>query len=193
MSASTYTMVLNIILMGSTLLFSLQPAAATQNTTAEFPQTIQFGETSLQISGVGVLKYLGVISIYDGALYLPPDVGSDKALSDIPKRLEVKYRRSFKAKDFGPATLSGMKKNVAPDTYARLESRIAYHNTLYEDISPGDRVSLTYIPSVGTTLEINGITKGTIVGADFAEALFSMWLGEKPFDGSFKKALLGGE
>jgi hypothetical protein len=96
-----------------------------------------------------------------------------------------------KKKDFGPATIAGIKKNVDPETYARLESRIAYHNGLYDDIAPGDRVSLTYIPAVGTQLEINGTTKGTIEGADFARALFSMWLGEKPFDKNFKRALLG--
>jgi hypothetical protein len=147
--------------------------------------------TTLELSGVGELKYLGFVKLYDGALYLPAGTDNRQVLENIPKRLEVRYVRSFKAKDFGPATIAGIKRNVSPETYSRLASRIAYHNGLYEDIAPGDRVSLTYIPAVGTQLEINGTTKGTIQGADFAQALFSMWLGEKPFDKSFKKALLG--
>ena len=33
--------------------------------------------------------------------------------------------------------------------------------------------------------------KGTIQGADFAAALFSIWLGGKPIDKTLKKQLLG--
>lgn len=168
-----------------------QIAQAGQTQGKDFAPAYESSETVLALSGVGVLRYLGLISIYDGALYLPPEVKPDQVLDDVSKRLEVKYIRSFKAEDFGPATIAGIKKNVDPKTYARLESRIAYHNALYEDIAPGDRVALTYIPFRGTTLEINGEVKGMIQGADFAEALFSMWLGEKPFDKAFKKALLG--
>ena len=183
--------IFNMILLGNLVLTAAQPAAANQRIDTDFPPSYRLRETTLALSGVGVLKYMGFISIYNGALYLPADVRAEQALDDIPKRLEVKYLRSFKAKDFGPATIAGMKKNVNPEMYRQLESRIDYHNVLYEDIAPGDRVSLTYIPSMGTLLEINDIPKGTILGADFAEALFSMWLGEKPFDDRFKKALLG--
>ena len=171
----------------------LQPALATPTANSEFPPQFIADETTFVRSGVGVLKYLGFIRIYNGALYLPENVGTDQALEDVAKRLEVKYLRSFKAEDFGPATIAGLKKNVDPVTYERLASRVAYHNSLYEDILPGDRVSLTYLPSIGTQVEINGRAKGTIEGADFAAALFSLWLGDKPFDSSFKRALLGGK
>jgi hypothetical protein len=175
----------------SALFFFGQQVSASQTVDKVFRPTFKTVNTTLELSGVGELRYLGFVKIYDGALYLPEQADSSQVLDNIPKRLEVRYVRSFKSKDFGPATIAGIKKNVDPETYARLESRIAYHNGLYDDIEPGDRVSLTYIPAVGTQLEINGTTKGTIEGADFARALFSMWLGEKPFDRGFKKALLG--
>lgn len=182
-----------LLIMASVIVLApaWQFAAASQTTEKDFIPSYQVEKTTLELSGVGVLKYLGFIRIYNGALYLPPAVSPDQTLEDVPKRLEVKYLRSFKAQDFGPATIAGIKKNVDPETYARLESRIAYHNSLYEDIAPGDRVSLTYIPSIGTILEVNGNAKGTIKGADFAQALFSMWLGDEPFDTGFKRALLG--
>jgi hypothetical protein len=180
-----------VIVLGMTLFLSGQPVPASQSVAPVFRPAFQTMDTTLKLSGVGELRYMGLIKVYDGALYLPAETSKRQVLEDIPKRLEVRYVRSFKAQDFGPATIAGIKKNVAPETYARLESRIAYHNELYEDIAPGDRVSLTYIPAVGTRLEINGRAKGTIEGADFARALFSMWLGEKPFDKSFKQALLG--
>ena len=58
-------------------------------------------------------------------------------------------------------------------------------------MNPGDRYSLTYIPGKGTTLSLNGVPKGTVDGADFAAALFSIWLGPNPIDSNFKQALLG--
>jgi hypothetical protein len=50
---------------------------------------------------------------------------------------------------------------------------------------------LTYIPGKGTELTLNGKSKGTVEGADFAAALFSIWLGPKPISESLKKELLG--
>jgi hypothetical protein len=180
-----------VVTMGYILFLFGQPVSASQSADSGFRPTFQVMNTTLELSGVGELMYMGFIKIYDGALYLPAETNNSQVLEDIPKRLEVRYVRSFKAKDFGPATTAGIKKNVDPETYAELKSKIAYHNGLYDDIASGDRVSLTYIPAVGTLLEINGTTMGTIEGADFARALFSMWLGEKPFDRSFKRALLG--
>jgi hypothetical protein len=181
------------IVLGLALLLFGRPAPASQTNAPVFRPAFQAMDTPLKLSGVGELKYLGLIKVYDGALYLPEEANKRQMLEDIPKRLEVRYVRSFKAEDLGPATIAGIKKNVAPETYARLESRIAYRNGLYEDIAPKDRISLTYIPAVGTQVEINGAARGTIEGADFARALFSIWLGEAPFDESFKSALLGEE
>jgi chalcone isomerase-like protein len=69
--------------------------------------------------------------------------------------------------------------------------RIEYHNSLYVDVKPGDRYSLTYVPGQGTKLRLNGVERGTIEGADFAAAIFSIWLGAKPMDNKFKRSLLG--
>lgn len=177
------------ILMGTWV--TVTHAQQVRSISPDFNSLYRVQGTTLALSGVGQLRYLGFIRIYDGALYLPNSAAKNKALSDIPKRLEVKYLRSFKADDFGSATIAGIKKNVDAQTYAQLESRIKYHNTLYDDVVTDDRVSLTYHPAMGTQVEINGITKGTVEGADFAAALFSLWLGDKPFDEGFKRSLLG--
>lgn len=173
------------------LMVSSQPTMASQGQANSFDTMFKTDTGTLSLSGVGVLKYLGLIRIYNGALYLPPDVKGEDALQDVSKRLEVEYLRPFKAEDFGTATVAGMRKNVDPETFNRLEDRIDAHNRLYPDIRRGDRVSLTYIPTIGTEVAVNGVAKGTIPGADFAKALFSLWLGEKPFDAGFKRALLG--
>ena len=98
---------------------------------------------------------------------------------------------SIKGKDFGPATDESIAKNVSPQTFKQLRPKIDYHNSLYEDVQPGDRYSLTYIPGKGTELALNGVPKGIIEGADFAAAVFSIWLGPMPISHSFKKQILG--
>jgi hypothetical protein len=40
-------------------------------------------------------------------------------------------------------------------------------------------------------LALNGEPKGTIEGAEFAAAVFSIWLGPDPASESFKKQILG--
>lgn len=145
----------------------------------------------LKIQGTGMLRYLGVFKAYVGALYLEEGSSIADVLSDKPKRLEVEYLHPLKGEDFGITTNKMIARNTDSQTLKRIRSQIDYHNSLYEDVQPGDRYSLTYIPGKGTELALNGKTKGIIKGADFATALFSMWLGEFPMNEPFKKQLLG--
>lgn len=145
----------------------------------------------LKIQGTGLLRYLGFIKAYVGALYLEEGSSLEDVLSDKPKRLEVEYFHSLKGDDFGITTNKAIAKNTDALTLEKIRPQIDYHNSLYEDVQPGDRYSLTYIPGRGTELALNGKSKGIIKGADFASALFSMWLGEFPMNEPFKKQLLG--
>ena len=156
-----------------------------------FDDTYEVEGIRLQIQGTGLFMYLAVIKAYVGALYLQESASVEDVLSDIPKRLEVEYFHALKGKDFGITTNKMIAKNTDSQTLLNIRPQIDYHNGLYEDVEPGDRYSLTYVPGKGTTLALNGKTKGTIEGADFASALFSMWLGNFPMNKSFKKQLLG--
>ena len=144
----------------------------------------------LRLTGAGLLRYWG-FKAYTGALYLEAGASVDDVLSDTAKRIELEYFRAIKGKDFGPATNKSIAQNVDSKTFKRLRPQIDLHNSLYEDVQPGDRYSLTYIPGRGTELALNGEPKGVIEGADFAAAVFSIWLGPKPINNSFKKQILG--
>ena len=156
-----------------------------------FKDTYETGGIRLEVKGTGLLRYLGFIKAYVGALYLEEGSSSDEVLSDKPKRLEVEYFHALKGEDFGLTTNKVIAKNTDAQTLRKIRPQIEYHNSLYEDVRPGDRYSLTYIPGRGTELALNGKTKGIIEGADFASALFAMWLGEFPMNRPFKEQLLG--
>ena len=156
-----------------------------------FPDKYTADRLELELRGYGLLRYMVFVKAYVGGLYLPAGTPADQILSGVSKRLEVAYFHPIKGEDFGQATNKIIAKNVDPVTLERLRPKIEYHNALYEDVKPGDRYSLTYIPGKGTELALNGVPKGIVEGSEFADALFSVWFGPNPIDKSFKKQLLG--
>jgi hypothetical protein len=102
----------------------------------------------------------------------------------------LEYFRAIKGQDFGPATNKSVAKNVDASTLERIRPQIDYHNSLYVDVKPGDRYSLTYIPGRGTELALNNKQKGIIEGDEFAAAIFSIWLGSNPISKSFKRQIM---
>ena len=172
-------------------LLIVPPAGGTEVENVVFDKQVVVGKQALEIKGAGVLRYLRFIKAYAGALYTQPGLTPETVLSDTPKRLEIEYFHALKGKDFGPATYKGLSDNLDAGEIERLRPRIDYHNSLYVDVQPGDRYALTYVPGVGTELALNGKPMGVIEGADFAAAIFSIWLGKNPYDRQFKNALLG--
>ena len=155
-----------------------------------FADEVQAGHITMPLQGVGLAKFLRTINVYAGALYLAPGVAPDRVLEDVPKRLELSYFRAIQAGDFGKAALKVLADNVPEATIARLKPRIEHMHGLYENVQPGDRYQLTYLPGVGTELSLNGVRKGVVEGADFASAYFSIWLGSDPINETLKEGLL---
>ena len=179
-----------IALLAFTICTFIFPLNAAEIEGIRFSDTYVADNTQLRLTGVGLLRYWG-FKAYVGAFYLEEGTPTVSFLSDKAKRIELEYFRSIKGKDFGPATNKSIAKNVDAKTFDRLRPQIEFHNSLYQDVQPGDRYSLTYVPGKGTELALNGQPKGIIEGAEFAAAVFSIWLGPKPMNETFKKQLLG--
>lgn len=178
-----------------TILFWLSIAGTSSAAEIEgvtFANQHRVNETPLVLTGVGLARYLMTIKVYVAALYLREGVKPEGGLSDVPKRLELQYFRAIAGPDFGKAAEEVMARNLPASTLASLRPRIDRLHALYEDVKPGDRYSLTYIPGMGTELALNGKPKGTIEGADFAAAYFSIWLGREPISESLKSQIFRG-
>jgi len=155
-----------------------------------FPDRYQLSGTLLRLIGVGLLRYRVLFKGYVAALYLGEQVPPRRVLEDVPRRLEIEYFWSIPAEGFAEATSRGIARNVDAETQQRLRDRIDQINALYEDVEPGDRYALTYVPGSGTELALNGEPRGVIAGADFSSALFSIWLGDDPLDAKLRDELL---
>jgi hypothetical protein len=154
----------------------------------------QGGPTSvpvLSLRGVGV-KTLFMVRLFIAGLYLPKNVLSQNALdTDVPKEISVKFYAKFSSRDFVNFTLKHIKPNI---TRAEFDSLAQEFNRMAEispDIKAGDTLALLYEPEIGTSFIHNGTVKGTIQGALFSKAVFSTWIGPKPFDHIVKRQVLG--
>ena len=76
--------------------------------------------------------------------------------------------------------------------YGEIKARVMTFNSYFDDMKDGDVVEMTLVPGQGTTIVVNGATKGTIEGDDFGEALVNVWVGDSPPTDEFKKGVLGG-
>jgi len=182
--------IVKIVVLALSVTLLALPVQASDGEKLKFGETYIADGKTLQLAGTGLLRYWG-FKAYTGALYLEAGAPVDDVLLDRAKRIELEYYRAIKGKDLGPATDKFIAKNVDAATYARLRPQIEYHNSLYEDVQPGDRNSLTYVPGRGTELALNGEPKGIIEGAEFAAAVFSIWLGPNPINNAFKNQILG--
>ena len=98
----------------------------------------------------------------------------------------------FRADEFANATTEGITRGTDPETFASIRGSIDRINQLYEDVEPGDRYALTYVPGIGTELALNGRQLGLVEGEDFSAALFAIWIGDDPLDESLREQLLAG-
>jgi hypothetical protein len=174
------------------LLLLALPASASRIEGVDFADRISVGEVDLELQGMALLRYKVFFKAYVAALYLAPDVETERVLADVPRRLEIEYFWEIPAHLFVEATREGIEKNVDRATFEAIAPRIERFNSFYADVRPGDRYQLTYRPGVGTELALNGEPRGLVEGADFAAALFSIWLGDDPFSESMKQQLLVG-
>jgi len=165
--------------------------AGTPEASAAFAPTWTRNGITLSLRGAGMLTYLGFYRVLEAGLYLPAGTPSDRALSDIARRIEIHYLNDYNREDFMESTRISIRKNLTPEDFERMLPRIDRFNDLYESVNRGDSYALTYIPGLGTSLELNGAIKGVIPGSDFAAALFAIWLGDQPLAPRLRDALLG--
>jgi hypothetical protein len=167
-----------------------RPSAARELEGVRFADLYRRGDVTMRLNCVGLLRYKVFIKAYVAALYLGDDVDPGDVLADVPKRLELSYFWSISGPKFGKAGDEILAQNVDAETLARLRPRLDRLNALYQDVKPGDRYSLTYVPGVGTELALNDRPLGLIEGADFGSAYFRIWLGDRPLDSGLRDRLL---
>lgn len=153
----------------------------------KMPDTTTVDGQELKLKGMG-LRSKFVFDVYVAGLYLADP--SKDALSDQARQVKIVMLRELSKDQIADAIKEGFQKNAASDM-PKLKDRLDKLMGVLESAKKGDTLTLTYVPGKGTLVSGRGKDLTTIEGADFANALFSVWLGKSPVDEDLKKGMLG--
>ena len=147
---------------------------------------------TLLLNGMALRKKM-IFKVYVAGFYLPKkEKSSEKILSADTCRVTIMhFLRSVGAGKINGAWYDGLEDNT-PGHSKELKAKFDVLAKYMEKMKDGGRIIFSYLPGKGTEVKVNGNVKGTIEGKDFADALFSCWIGKKPGPGEgFKEDLLG--
>jgi hypothetical protein len=180
----------NLLAVGLSLAAAL--ALAAELAGVKVPDSIEAGGKTLKLNGAGLRKKV-VFKVYVAGLYLEHP-GKDAAAvvsSDEVKSIRLHILRTLDAAKITEAISEGFERNSRAQM-ASLKARLERFNAMFPNVVEGDEIVMTYVPGKGTVVTAKGAEKGVVEGKDFADALFSVWLGANPVQEDLKKALLGG-
>ncbi|MGH9418522.1 MAG: chalcone isomerase family protein [Thermoanaerobaculia bacterium] len=149
------------------------------------------GQT-LVLNGLGLRKKF-FIKVYVGGLYLGTKSSNPAAIlaADSPRRMVMSFLYSVSKDQMCDAWQEGLDANT-PNASAEVKAGFKTLCSWMEPIPKTNKLVLTYVPGTGTTVEVNGKSKGTLPGKATADAIVSTWIGPKPAVGDdFKNAVLG--
>ena len=157
----------------------------------QIPAVVNTNGKVLALNGTGLGKKL-LARVYVIGLYLEKKMTDPRAVitSDQTKRIALVMLRNVSREQFVSAVERGMVRNSSipmPSLRSRLDSL----EQALPALQKGNQIDLTYVPGTGTVVRGQG-RELKIPGKDFAEALFSVWLGPHA-DSNLRHELLGGD
>lgn len=155
------------------------------------PDTASVGGSTVNLNGIGLReKYF--LDIYVGGLYLTTKThdGNTAINADEPKKIVMHFiykevTNAQIAETFGEQ----MEKN--PSVKAQSANFTTIESWMPASVHSGDEVAFEYVPGTGVTVKVNNSTKGTVPGADFMKALWTIYLGANPPTADLKSGMLG--
>lgn len=184
---------LTAISTGLTLALSIAPAHSATRDGVTLADSTQVGDKTLVLNGIGIREAtIFNVNVYMAGLYLEKKTGDAAAIikSDAPKRIIMHFVRDVGLDDITDAYQEGFKKN-AKDKFASIKAQVEKWNSFMAEMKKGDRMTVTYLPGQGTTVNIRGKDQGTIAGHAFSQVLFRIFLGPKPPNKDLKEGMLG--
>ncbi len=167
--------------------------AQTEVGDATLPNKVKFNGEDLTINGAG-LREKFFIDIYAGALYLKQKSSNANTIAKADETMAVKLHilsGMMSRSKMANALREGFKKstngNLAP-YQERIDKFIGF---ISGEIEVDQIYDIVYEKGKGSVLYKDGQEKGHITGLDFKEALFNIWIGNKPADKGLKKEMLG--
>jgi hypothetical protein len=153
------------------------------------------GGPELVLNGAGVRVVL-VARVYVAALYLPARSSEGEAILHArqPWRLSMVLLRNLTVARLKSSITGALRETLTPEQEKPLAPGLEQMDAIFESLPPlkkGASFVIDYSPQTGTSVQMDGESKGVIAGDDFSEALLRIWIGEHPRDMRLRAALLG--
>ena len=170
------------------------PGTAGELAGVTLPDQVPVEGRTLVLNGMGLREATFLkVRVYVAGLYLEARSSDPSQIiaSEGTKRLLLHFVRDVGRGSLVEAWNEGFAKS-AGSGLAAVQDRLATLDGWMVDVQRGDTLAFTQIPGRGVAVEVKGQAKGTLAGADFARALWGIWLGDQPPNPGLKKGLLGG-
>lgn len=178
-----------VLLLTASLWASAAMASSVTERGEQFDRVVEDQGHRYTLLGRGVFRYM-IWTAYAGAYYQLEGENEPQPLGDVPRRLELAYFHAISASDFADATEKTLRDSLTLYEFNQIQDSMAQLNQRYQDVSPGDRYLLSW-DGEHLRLALNGETLFEDDSAEFARAMFGIWLGERPLGEGFRDALLG--
>lgn len=159
------------------------------------PDAAKAGGADLALNGSGIRKATMLnVKVYVASLYLPQK-SNDAAhilATQQPWQLVLRFVRDVDAEDMRDAFNEGFEK-TAGSKVGSLKPRIDTLDAGLVDFKKSNYLTFTNDPAKGVAVDVNGAKTIQVEGADFSNALLSIWLGADPPNKDLKAGLLGGK
>jgi hypothetical protein len=156
------------------------------------PDSLEEGQVTLTLNGAGVRTKL--IKLYVGGLYLKEKSSDAAAIMAADEPMAVKLHiisSMINSKNMEEAVREGFLKSTGGKTEPIKDQIERFISVFKDEIKKNDIFDLIYSPGKGTDVYKNSEYRSTIEGLAFKQALFGIWLCDKPAQASLKKNMLG--
>ncbi|HEX6101118.1 MAG TPA: chalcone isomerase family protein [Thermoanaerobaculia bacterium] len=180
------------LILAATLTLAAVTAEAANVAGVTLEDKVTVNNQTLVLNG-GALRKKFVVKVYVGGLYLPAKQtnAATAIATDSPRRMVMHFLYNVSKAQMTEAWVEGLEDNT-PNASPEVKTAFKTLESWMEDVPKGNRIVLTYVPGIGTTVEVNGKNKGTLGGKAVSDAILNTWIGPKPGPGAdFKKAVLG--
>jgi hypothetical protein len=170
------------------------PASAGACAGVTVPDAVSVDGKPLVLNGMGLREAtIFKVDVYVAALYVEHRSADAAELvnGEQLKQLRIRFVRNVSREDM----LENMERALkagAGAKFAALEARFNELKSWMTALHAGDEFIVTYRPGIGIDVVQGSRALGPIVGKDYADAVFRIWLGEYPPTPELKRGLLGG-
>jgi hypothetical protein len=176
------------------VLLASSSARAADCAGVKMPDRTVIDGKELVLNGMGLREATILnVDVYVAGLYVErrSTDGEKIARAEQIKQMRLTFVRDVERDDMVANLEKGFRSGAGAD-YAKLAASFEKLKKVVPPLKVGDTFFITYRPGAGLEVKHGQKLLATVPGADFARAIFLIWLGKKPPNEGLKTGLLGG-